>query len=512
MHVLFLALIVVNMMSTQALGYIRGACGDRPLPPDRVRRMSNLRLECASGVDHFFRRPIPMDKERMRAWREAEIANDRSKMQEIRREQIKWTGSIPYETIEKWNWVDWVYGAHPSCGYDRVCTTSTDSQGKETETCHDVMRSCWHDEPRSEARHCSNETINYDSEFLLEAAWNPSNPSYLDIIPNKWDLLPGESEDVQIFSNQGDSTTITPFLDVGNKWNEYEGYATIRETGSSQAQCRLNQTLNMSVKIHTKNRIVRQTPNAFQLPVDQFGRPVSPLKWVDVPGKDGGFVQNAEPIELRLTDSSTAMIASLARQSRKFTESYERAKQEAGLGSNTSEEQNDEMRKQMNEGGGFWKNTHVRLVLYEPRKLLRDVRVTHFTYFTGQDFDVSFDDQFRLPLQANEPQRDLFRASAAAFGFNFDRIAENFAIKLKPNRKYQILVAMYQKGVPFYSQTCEDRKGRFDRWGCKMQGEGAYFSKDLPIEFQTPANYDARSFLQKLFNWQGSPLWEKWKW
>lgn len=489
---------------------MRGACGDRPLPSDKIRKIRDIRLECSSGVDHYFRRPVSMSKDKMTAYKVAQTQNNRSKMQEIRKHDIEWAGVVPYQTIEKWTWVEWVYGADPVCGYDRVCTSSTDSKGNRTEHCTDVMRSCWHDETRYEARHCTNEKIDYTARFERDQSWNPSNPNYLDILPNKFDLMPGESESVQVYSNSSDSETVNPFVEVGDAWNKYSTAARFTNI-SGRVQCRMNQELKVHATVSTIERKIRKTPNAFTTPVDEFGKPISAVVWTGGLSTDKQMIAEAEPYELRLTDSSSAMVGLLAEQSRKFTAEYEKAKNQAGLGTNASDKEVRDAKEQSQNFNPFWKNTKVRVRLFEKRFLLRDVRVTRNLEMSESDMFTNFGDQFRISLTSSDFKNDLYRASGSILGFNLDSITQHLEVKLKPEQEYYFAISMYQTGIPFYAADCDSLEEFRERLGCKWGDSGVY-SKELMLDFSTPENYDSRSFLIKFMNLQGNPWWKKWQW
>jgi hypothetical protein len=468
---------------------VMGACGNRPLPSDKVRRVRNIHLECGSGVDHYIRTATNFDYS---MWSKLEKLGSRDEMQKLRQNEPvpQWRGVIPYATIEVWDWTDWVYGAHPVCGYDRVCseTCSTDSEGRRSchETCHDVMRSCWHDEDRHEERHCSNESVLYEAHFVRPplSQWNPKTPGYYDVIPNKYDLLPAEVEDVQIFNNNRQSTTMSAVTEVGDAWNEYRFSMVYEETGGSRAECRFNHTYKMKVAIHTEKRINdKQTPNAFRIPVDRFGKPIDPLAWTEAANSKNQTVRT-EPDQIRLTDASTTLITAMARQTRKFDAERIEAKMESGQGRNAKPEDVEEIQKK----SGFWKNTKVRVRLFQDVKWGRDIRWTHNLYTSGSE--VADDDQYRINLHGNDTGHDLYRAS----GPFSDGIWNGLSVTLRPDKTYRLLVSMFQEGVPFYKQEG------------KWSSENSYYSKELPLEFKTDAHYDARSMWQKFINFQG----EKW--
>src|SRR5690606_30791958 len=125
---------------------------------------------------------------------------------------------------------------HPSCGYETVTVGYDDDGNAITET---RMRSCLHDEARHETRHCSDEVMNYEANYERPDlnVWGPGTSAddrgidplkrYHDIIPNKYDLLPGETESIQIYNTSGNfslfdsgSTSLEPYVEFGDPWNK----------------------------------------------------------------------------------------------------------------------------------------------------------------------------------------------------------------------------------------------------------------------------------------------------
>jgi len=472
-----------------------GVCGDRRLPPGRTREIRNLRLECTSAVDHYIRTPVPFD---ILEWRRAEARRERDVMQEIGRAQpeIRWNGHLLYQTIERWDWTENVHGKHPSCGYDT--RTWRDSEGKEHTT--EEMRSCWHDEDRSESRHCSTERMTYEAEFVRPpvSEWNPRSSGYYDVLPNKYDLLPGEVEDVQVFSNSGQGARVRPVVEIGDAWNKYRAESVLDGWGA-EAPCRFGQRFNLRARVHTLERLHKATPNAFRMPVDRHGRTMEALGWQEGMTTKGDFVRSI-PREIRLVDASEVLIAALARQSRKFEKEIEIAKDEAGRGRSTPVEGTRDFEKR----AGFWQDTHVRIRLFKIERLARDVRVTRNLYVRGAN--ASSQGSYKIPLVSGDSAADLYRASGPVT----DSWWSGMRVGLEPGRPYELYVSMYQKGVPFYAQDCDEPENR-NHWNCRLglRTENHWFSKELPVPFVTEPMIEQRPAWQRLADFQGKPLWRK---
>ncbi|MBY0370966.1 hypothetical protein K2X33_09785 [bacterium] len=484
-----------------------GVCNGRPLPKGKTRRWRNHELRCTSNSDTYVRQPIPFDVKEWRhyenLWRKLGKAEHRQKMQAIGQNQplIQWGGQIPYQTVEHWDWTDWVYGADPVCGYDEHTTCYKDKDGQEHCTTTYTMRSCWHNEDEHESRPCSNEILPFNAEYVRPSIqqWGPSVEGYYDILPNKYDLLPGESESVQIFNTTsgwtGDGNGLAPSASVGDPWNEYDLQVRFRHGAKTAACVYGGGGYHLDVAVHTVGRIQRATPNAFRAPIDRFGREIEALNWVL--GENG---ERAKPYELKLSDASAVLIAAMSRVS----QSEVLANAKAKLGQATNVKTEDLREFQASEELGFWKDTRVRLRLKHiiPFSILgpeRDVRVTANFYTRGAEVAIGANSE-HYQIDLNE----TYQAS----GPLFPEFWKSFSFNFEPAQQYQFLVSMYQKGVPFYAQDCDDPETS-TWWNCRLglRGENNWYSKELPLDFAIPASApDQRSPLQKLSDFQGKPM------
>jgi hypothetical protein len=473
-----------------------GPCGGRPLPSGRTRKARNIYLSCSSEVSHYMRASQIWD---MNRWERAEAAGKRDEMRKIGQElpPIKWEGTIPYVTSENWTWTESVYGPDPSCGYDENCTT--DSDGKKH--CTQTMRSCWHDEDRHESRHCSDETMEYQASFSKPGSdWNESNPFYFDILPNRYDLLPGEVEDIQVYSTN-DTGGLSPEVIVGNAWNEYQ---TSIEFTSGRPGCIYQNPTAIAVNINTVKRLgldnakaLRRSPNAFRPPTDESGERLDVLNWFEASDRDGKIV-NTRPEKINLVDASSTMIYTLSEQSRKWTAELEKAKQEKAKGGNYSVgEQLKEYRR-----SGFWQKTEVRVLLKRAVPLDFDRTVAQNFYTNGAE--VAVGDRYVIDMVGGK--YSLYRPSSPLFKGFFGK----FELNMIPDKDYYFEVAMYQKGVPFYAQDCEDpAHKKFISCRLGIRSEDSYYSDPLPIAFRSGKGVDNRSSFQSFVDFQGKPLTEK---
>ena len=366
-----IALADANNCGSYSEGNTQSLCRGKSLPHSKTRGRSTTRLECSGNVDHKVRKAQEIPE--YSKWADA-IKREGAKSQEafdLRQKQpeISWNGQVPYSVTEKWTWIECIHGTNGSeCGYDKVCNQvpysyqTCDSQnrcttqtGTRTE-CHDVPKSCWYDVTRSATMHCSQEVMTYSAKFLRDPNWNPNSPGYNEFIPNKYDLLPGEVEDIQVFNGRGSSTTMRPSLVVGDQWNQYNP----RLTGSAVgARCEQGASNHLEVAISTERRLRKPSPNAFQLPVDRNGRALSPLVWSTDTNKAGKEVK-VRPKTLKLVDSSAALVGLMAKQSRR---NAERERLKADL----AQESNDDAKKESAQFDPFYKNTVLKVQLVEDR-------------------------------------------------------------------------------------------------------------------------------------------------
>lgn len=492
-------------------GAVVGACGTRQLPRDKVRRVRNIRLLCSSRTSHYVRTPAAWPPERFEKWRDLELVGTlsaRKKMQAIGQELplIEWKGQIPYVTTEAWDWTEWYFGKAPPPTCPEVVqkhTRTVVKDGKQVVEEYETREwgECWHDEDRSEARFCSNETMTYEAKFERPdiSAWHPEMKEYYDILPNKYDLLPGEVEDVQISNSGGNSTELNPYTEVGDAWNKYRYQNDIVGYGSS-AKCRFNHSYHLKVNIVTDAREERRGPNAFRTPVDQFGRDTDSLEWNIAPGTDGKEVRTI-PRLIKLMDASDTIISALSRHSRDFGDPAEAERIENGGGQSQSKEK----QKKVIENNPFWKDTQVRVVLYKIRDYNRDIRVTERMYNRGAD--VNFNGNYEIPLFSADEDKRMFRSAGPLIPDFWKKIYTG----LEPGANYQFLVAMYNKGVPFYAQDCNDAKNK-GHWNCRLgfRGEDNWYSKPLELGFHAEKTImDERPAVQKFADFQRKSLWGK---
>ncbi len=504
----FVFTVLSALVVTNEAVAVLGVCGNRQLPSDKVRKVRNIRLLCAARTSHFIRTPAAWSPENWDKWRDLEVRGTpeaQKKMQAIGQllPLIEWTGTIPYATTEAWDWVELVLGPDPSCGYTtKTHTRTVQENGKSKQETYttEEMNTCLHDEDRSESRFCSEEIMTFESKFERPtlASWSTTSDGYFDVIPNKYDLLPGEVEDIQISNSSSNGTQITPTVDVGDAWNKYSADINLRGYGASAA-CRYQQTYHLTVNLRTEERLKKRGPNAFRMPVDEFGRETEPLDWNTAEGRDKKW-HRTMPIKVKLTDASETVISALSRHTRDFGDTAEAERVEAGGGQSSSKKAHrDSVAK-----SPFWKDTQVRVVLYKLRPWNRSIRVTERLYVRGAD--VASAGNYDIPLTGADQEKNMFRSAGPWFpGF-----WRGIFAGLEPGESYQFRVAMYNKGVPFYAQDCSHPAYR-NHWNCRLglRGEDNWFSKPLDLNFTAEKNIaDQRPAIQRFADFQRKPLWK----
>ncbi|MBL7664398.1 MAG: hypothetical protein JNM93_04650 [Bacteriovoracaceae bacterium] len=479
----------------------RSICrGGRTLPRDRVRNSSDKRLECTGNVDNYIR--LPQKELSFFEWAD-NVKYDRKEAYTKKRQipLITHAGTVPYQTVEVWEYEECeTVTSSFECGshLDEEChqVDDYDKEGKRTgshQECHMVSHAntCDIDVTHTTSLDCSYETMKYSWEFVrpTEVEWNLDSEGYVDAIPNKYDLLPGEVEAVQTYNNGTRSRVMSPHLAIGDAWNEYNLKDVKLTSGSTE--CLQDANLGIHARIITVKRDrTKATPNAFRLPIDWEGNAMEALLWQADKNDEGLDVAKAIPWKLRLDDTSGAMISLMAAQSRENA-AREQVKYEEGENHNPADQKADTESKK---DKAFWKNTQVRVRLFEDPSYWWEV---HWNDLHTNDGEAIVPNLHMLSNNEETQVSDLWEIVI----YNPTEPDKNIFDDgyLKPKRKYKLKVSMYQRGVGLYKQSCEDDP-EAGWWSCgwpiKQLGWGRnekhYFSKDLEINFTAPENYDKR--------------------
>ncbi len=519
-----------------------GVCGNRVVPLDRARNARGFSLSCSSNSDHHIRGPVSMDPKVREEW---EMQEQYSRMLPdpeeriaalwvahniaVSQPKIEWKGTIPYQTVENWTWTSCethqnssICGSHEDPETCYRTETKQDANGNTyTEsvpyTCYvSHANYCDYDQDESASWGCSNEVMDFHAEFAKPGPdWVPpkndddlkarkkrqknqetkegrtlEHLQYNALIPNKYDLLPGELEDIQVFNSGRFSSTLSPTVEIGDAWNHYSHSVEFRNGGGSTASCRYQTRYAINVVIYTKGRDnTRQTPNAFRIPTDEEGKKEDPFTYLH------GFVNdkmvNVRPQKLRLVDASNTVLDVMSKQLRTAALAVEEAKDAAGLGSTGTI---DDANMSADSRKSFFKNTRLRIQLIEKNYafgadlLARDKERTPKYYGGGALLTVD-GDFWTVPLD-QRGYSHLYKGNGPGFT---NKYFNQVDVELKPGTEYLYFVSMYQEGIPFYAQKGQKGQG----WNEFLKGEDAYFSKPLILKFSSPKDFDARSLFDK---------------
>jgi hypothetical protein len=537
----FAAFGFVSLLSLQAFA-VATPCDGRDLPASQSRMAENIRLTCGGGASNFVRTPVKMDAENFKEWTKFEKLGQRERMQDVRLQEpeVAWQGSIDYSTYVEWDWFSREEGQNASrCGthqepytcYEDItethCTADPVSSGgsssgsglrdygtggtgvrgesgssmpsarrrnpqgcntvvtgQRKKTCYNTVANfCQWNERHSESSKCSDERMTYEAKYRKpnRSDWGPEkNANYMDILPNKYDLLPGEWESISVVSNFGKSTSIQPQVLIDNAWNEYADAKSI-----GNVACRTHNPLHLKVEIDTLKRKVRKTPNTFAIPVDVYGKPMKVLYHNEVATKDGSA--QGEPYEIKLADSSNELVAIAARQSRNLSK--------LDTGAQVSNVTQEKKKGVLGMPESFWKDTQFRLRLTKKQKLGRDIHVAQNVY-TNAGMVMSTDDNVIIPLDGRNGVESLFQATGP-FNFALSNFWSKTRVQMTPGSEYELGISMYQRGLPFYESGCEE--------GQSCEGEKANndaFSNEMILKFTADSRVDQRSWFQKFIDWQ----------
>lgn len=376
--------------------------------------------------------------------------------------------------------------------YGTRSVTKSEYAGTENYPCQKkVAATCTWDERRNTTRVCKSLPVKYQVEYVHDPKWVPGyqdskfpERNYLDILPNKFDLLPGESEKVVAYINKGTNSTLAPELQIEQKWNEYR----YKVGPGSQLKCSLTQPMVVHIDIDTVGRKKTKAPNFLSLPVDENGNKVDPLVF-DSTGQAKG-----KPIRIKLQDNLRATYLAAARASRIFPE----PQKEVVPGSTRHEflifGKRDDQAKNSNQIG-FWAETQFRVQLFTRDRWNRWVRETLPMKFNSNKGDI-FGDSIFISLEAKDGLERFYRPSGPLDGI-LGGLYKKFGVELTPRKNYYLKVQSAVKGLPFYESGC---KIKGDDICEEQEPKDATYSEPVIIEFQI--DKDQRSWFKKLKDWQ----------
>lgn len=370
----------------------------------------------------------------------------------------------------------------------------------------EIVDTCEWEEPHTEVRECPEGTLNVNVAYNKpDATWAPGQPGYHDLLPNKYDLLPGETETLTFLTNKGQvseiagrgrSERIVPLLDIENPWNEYQ-VKYLDESGRdvrAGLRCDYRQPLTVNTQIATVKRIVRRAPNALVKAKNKQGQDAEFDVDVYYFG-DGSKGARLKPTRIMLQDTSNETMLTAARQSRKFE----------GMDTFTTVTEVAGAQKSATAADlGFWKNTFIKVKLIEkstcwgvPDKVFSD------TLDTTSQMTASSEDRLVIPLDGSRMGVPSFYSPNGVVGHMLERVFGHIDLDFAPGHEYEFRVQMLQRGLPFYENGCLDGSTTCDEKGTNQK----MFSDELVLNFIADPRVDRRGWLQWYEEFHRRPFW-----
>lgn len=339
---------------------------------------------------------------------------------------------------------------------------------------------CEWEESVTTSRSCDDLDVKYNVEYTKDPNWKPgytaSTPEriYIDQLPNKFDLLPGELEHVKITVNKNNNgSTLSPDITIEEPWNEYK-----TSINPEVPKCSFNSPPVINIQVKTEGRIPRKAPNPLALPTNEDGSPVDALKFNEGLSKDG------MPSKLILEDRARDSMLEASQISRQFGDRSDEIREVVKTDLADAEKPKDIK--------SFWVDTQFKFQVLRKDYLNRDVRVTSPEKFNSEK--AIYDGKtISIALRGQELVNDVFRLASPVDDF-LEGFWKMFKIELTPGQKYYLKIQTVQRGMPFYESGCHEGKA-------SCQGEEASkdsYSEPFYVEWTAPKEIDNRSFWKKL--------------
>lgn len=321
-----------------------------------------------------------------------------------------------------------------------------------------------------------------DVKFMHDPAWKPGNPNYDKQLPNKFDLLLGESEYVKIgFNSDGRNQTATAQIENAVKgrtkaWNTYD----IKNLQGSQA-CAYKDQLH-KIEVHTQGRIVQPAPNPIEIPKDpQTGEETPFLK----------FDEKGRPSLMALLNPGRSMVLDRSEISRMF-----------GADAKVTASKSDKTKSGAIETK-FWENTlfWMRLFWYDGSVKVRVSQAVKFNVNMARPVG----DEMQIALDGSEEVRKLYRLS-----FPFEETFGNWFEKdvpLDPNRDYYLEIKLAQPGFKgIYDTGFKDAAVAADGQVTEVEDKNSY-SESKILKFRAPEA--KRDWIDRWWHWREKRMWRK---
>lgn len=363
---------------------------------------------------------------------------------------------------------------------------TTRSRGDITYSCMKQRpKYCTWFEARTEVRRCNNQKLKYTVQYAQDSNWKPGyvdskakHRDYNSILPNKFDLLSGETESFTLFSNFGESRSLNPKIKIESQWNEYK-----TQVQPQILSCEYKKDNEVQVSIHTVGRNRVKAPNPLALPVDEKGNEVFPLS-----------IENGRPVRMKLIDKGRATQLKAAALSRTFSKPQDATKANREVVHKSAKISNSEVNGLT--GDAYWHETQFRMQLFEQGRWGRTSYVTVPTHFGSNSGNI-LGSEMDISLTGQDGIKDFYRA-AGPFKRLLGWVWEKTGAEFTPGQTYYFRIQALPQGLPFYDNGCETSATTCEG----EQAKEASFSEPLNFEWQAPKDIDNRSLFKKFKDFQ----------
>ena len=421
--------------------YQSALCPEVVLPIGKTRNLDNEHLFCGESSALYQRRAIPFDAEH---WNDLRRLDRQQAIDMLRQQpQPQWSGTINYPINLEWQWEKCeLITDEKRCGYDTIVVDVRQADGSILPKEEKKARQCYVDVKHNGSMFCGSGRVDYSVLFERRdtSTWGPSHPQFNDRLANGYDLLPGETEDIQV-SNKTSflfRDRLSPGLVINNPKYSYKIHYAIENDMPNSLQCRYRGYDQVHFFVHSSNRIAASSPNGFGLPIGIDGHPIEALQWVDQ-------ANGAQPYMLLAQDYSAEPMGEIS----------------------------DEVQKKLH-------NIEVKVELYKEalfgKRFISKVYVDDIKSIQ-QNLNALSDQQairrstlWGIPLsEGDDPNTNLYRQYLPAVAYYPMRLLWHteelsYPSNLEPNTNYILQLTVYHKGLSFYHQACKDTP---DDWDCR---------------------------------------------
>jgi hypothetical protein len=363
-----------------------------------------------------------------------------------------------------------------------------------TRSAQPVQYSCMKERPRwctwpsrsTVTKRCANQVAKYSVEFTKDPNWKPGFQyadrkmkyrDYNSVLPNKYDLLRSESEEMNVFSNLGTSRSIRPAFNIVSQWNEYKSTAV-----PASLSCEFQKPVEFKILVNTVGRRLTKAPKTMAIPLDDQGKEIFPLT-----------VVNGRPTNLKVMDTGRATQLAAAANSRAFTRPEEAPQASADAVRkkiNISKEENKQIQN------GYWQETRFLLSLAENGRWGRAIPITIPAKFGSNQGQV-FDDTFDISLIGKDALPNLYRA-VGPFQNVLGWLWTSVGVQFTPGQEYVFKIQSLSRGLPFYESGC--KAGTVTCEG--EDGKEEFYTEPLLVKWTAPRDEDHRGFLKRFIDFQ----------